>query len=260
MNSQRFTYEYVSNYFQSQGCKLLETEYKNARTKMRYICVCGNESQIVFYSFKQGCRCRKCGAKKNAKKLTLTQEQVKNKFEEIGCDLVGEYKKANIKCKIKCYCGEIVESTPNNFWKAKKCKHCALKSRSGSNHYMWQEDREKFEFKYKIKQKCYKMVSISLKATGKIKDRNTKKLLGYTYCDLKEHITSHPNWNDLQDKDWHLDHIFPIKAFMDYKIFDLQIINALDNLRPLEAKANMQKQGKYSKKEFETYLKLKGLL
>jgi hypothetical protein len=31
----------------------------------------------------------------------------------------------------------------------------------------------------------------------------------------------------------HVDHIFPIQAFLDHGILDLKTINALDNLRPM---------------------------
>ena len=44
----KLTYEYVRDYFSEQGCELLETEYKNCMTKMRYRCKCGNISKISF--------------------------------------------------------------------------------------------------------------------------------------------------------------------------------------------------------------------
>lgn len=60
----KLTYEYVEKYFKEEGCKLLETEYKNNSTKMKYICTCGDINEISFDSFKQGCKCKKCGYKK----------------------------------------------------------------------------------------------------------------------------------------------------------------------------------------------------
>lgn len=49
---------------------------------------------------------------------------------------------------------------------------------------------------------------------------------------------------------WHLDHMFPIKAFADYKISDIKLINALDNLQPLSEADNLIKADKYSAEEF----------
>lgn len=56
----RFSFEYVKNYFESNGCKLLATEYVNSYIKMPYVCVCGNISEINFNKFCRGGRCNKC--------------------------------------------------------------------------------------------------------------------------------------------------------------------------------------------------------
>jgi hypothetical protein len=65
-----FTHDYVEKFFIDHGCKLLSNTYKNARTKLKYICSCGNESEIVFDSFRRGNRCRKCGSKRTAEYLS----------------------------------------------------------------------------------------------------------------------------------------------------------------------------------------------
>ena len=65
---QKFTFEFVFNFFQEQGCVLLSTTYKNTKSKLKYICVCGNTSNIIFNNFKQGERCKRCGYEKTAKK------------------------------------------------------------------------------------------------------------------------------------------------------------------------------------------------
>jgi hypothetical protein len=59
---------------------------------------------------------------------------------------------------------------------------------------------------------------------------------------------------------WHTDHIFPIKAFLDYGIVDIKIINCLENLRPLDAKENLCKNAKYDKVLFEQWLQSKGVV
>lgn len=47
----KLTYDYIKSQFEKHKCKLLETEYINSRTKMKYICKCGNESSIVWGHF-----------------------------------------------------------------------------------------------------------------------------------------------------------------------------------------------------------------
>jgi hypothetical protein len=66
--NEKLTYEYVYNYFKEQKCELLETFYVNCKTKMRYICSCGNISKITFSCFRSGHRCNKCGIKRAAEK------------------------------------------------------------------------------------------------------------------------------------------------------------------------------------------------
>ena len=46
-------------------------------------------------------------------------------------------------------------------------------------------------------------------------------------------------------KDWHIDHIRPIKDFLDNGIDDFDVINHPSNLQPLWAKDNLLKGSKY---------------
>jgi hypothetical protein len=73
-----------------------------------------------------------------------------------------------------------------------------------------------------------------------------------------KYIVNHPNWNNVKDGKWHLDHIFPITAFIEYGITDVAIINSIDNLRPITGKENVAKKDKYDKAAFESWLKSKG--
>ena len=46
-------------------------------------------------------------------------------------------------------------------------------------------------------------------------------------------------------KDWHIDHIKPIKVFLDEGVIDVDVINHPNNLQPLWAKENLLKGCKY---------------
>jgi len=63
----------------------------------------------------------------------------------------------------------------------------------------------------------------------------------------------------IKNQKWSVDHIFPIRAFVEYKVYDIKNVNALDNLQPMFYKDNLSKSCKYDKKEFEEYLKGKGI-
>lgn len=59
--------------FKENGCVLLEDNYVNQITPMRFICECGNEDIINWKMFQRGCRCKKCA-----------KEKIKNRFVPHG--------------------------------------------------------------------------------------------------------------------------------------------------------------------------------
>lgn len=203
-NKFSFSYDYVKKYFEKNGCVLIEKNYINARKKLKYVCVCGNISSIIFESFKVGNRCRECGNKKNS------------------------------------------------LW--------MKKNRLGKNNPRWIKDRNKKKIDDRFANRCRNMVKNVLKNFNLKKTEKTEKILGYKFFELKEHLESHPNWQKVKNKKWHIDHIFPLKAFIDYDIKDVRLANCLENLQPMEEIENISKSCKYNKDEFENWLVSKNSL
>ena len=117
-----FTYEYVYNYFKNEGCELLENEYTNSQSNMKFKCKCGNESFIRFYDFKnRKSRCMKCSGKEKH-----TFENVYNYFKNHDCELLEtEYINNTIKMKYRCKCGNISDITYNSFKDSgSNCMNC----------------------------------------------------------------------------------------------------------------------------------------
>jgi hypothetical protein len=83
---EKFTFKKVQEYFKSQNCELLATEYINNRIKMEYICICKNKSSINFDNFKRGSRCKNCEPNKTRTKYTF--KYVSGYFKEQGCVLI----------------------------------------------------------------------------------------------------------------------------------------------------------------------------
>ena len=257
----KLTYEYVKDFFAKNNCEMLDDHYKNARTHINYRCSCGNVSKIIFDSFRRGHRCKKCATKKKARKESLSLEYIKEYFEENECELLEEeYINSSIKMKYRCKCGQIERISFNGFSRKvhKRCFKCSIEGRSGKNHYEWIEDRELQAEKEKFRQRCYKMLRFSLSQTGQLKSDRTHVMLGYSSNELYSHITSHSNWGNVNKNKWHIDHIFPIKAFADYGIKDTRLINCLENLQPLDVKENCSKNDRYNREEFEKWLEEKG--
>ena len=219
---------------------------------MKCRCKCGNISEFGFKSFRKGTRCKFC-------KKATNQEIVFEYFRSQNCELLDVYKNSFTVMKYRCKCGAIWQSNWNNFKRGKRCQECLRISRSGPNNYQWIFDREEKAQNYLFKQRCYKLLKLALLSTGKKKNSRTEQILGYSIKQFQDHIANHPNWEKLKTTRWHVDHIFPIKAFVDYGITDIQTINCLENLQPLWYKDNIKKSDSYDFLVFEKWLKNKGI-
>lgn len=262
MYKNKFSYEFVRNFFKIKGCILISKEYINARSHLEYICSCGNISKIIFDSFRRGHRCNKCAQKSRSAKNRLNYKSVSEYVRKHNCLLLSKkYISSHHKLKIECKCGNIFFRNFCNFKNNKQyfCRSCSINNRSGSNHYEWKKDRKLYLENCMFRQKCYKILKRTLKKIGLTKIDRTMNILGYTHLDLKEHIHNHANWNNVKDKKWNIDHIFPIKAFIDHDIKDIKIINCLDNLQPLLENDNFKKNDSYNVDDFKLWLTTQGV-
>ena len=131
---QRKTMKEVKKIFKDGGCCLLETVYKNNKTKMWFICSCDRLAQICLSHFQNGVRCKECGIERNSEKLRYTIEEVKEIFKKGGCELLETvYKNARTKMKYLCECDRTAEISLCNFMKGKRCMKCSIEKRSGKN-------------------------------------------------------------------------------------------------------------------------------
>jgi hypothetical protein len=108
--------------------------------------------------------------------------------------------------------------------------------------------------------KIYKAIRTCLLQTNEKKLDRSHRLLGYSPRDLQEHIQNYPTWKLVKDGPWHLDHIFPVVAFVEHGIKDISVICSLDNLQPLFGHDNCSKNRKYDKQEFFKWLRSKNIV
>ena len=199
--------------------------------------------------------CRKCGKCINTKSLDAWKKEANvihnNKYNYEKAEYKGSGKKIKIICPTH---GEFFQLAFVHI-QGHGCKLCANKNNSGNLN----PDREDAALRKKIRMKCSDMLKHCLRNTNRIKTDKTHKLLGYKYKELYERIITHPNWPLVCKNKWHLDHIFPVKAFLDYKLVDFKLINHLENLQPLLAKENLKKHDKYDKSKFFAWLKTKNI-
>jgi hypothetical protein len=142
--AKKFTYEEVKTYFSEQGCELLELEYINANTKMKYICICGNPSTITFSKFfHRGQRCRKCADKKNAERQRPLISKIREFIESNNYRLVSKtYTNAHEKIIVVCPENHEYNVTFDAFKRGNRCPKC-----SGKEKYTFEEVKEIFKSK-----------------------------------------------------------------------------------------------------------------
>lgn len=256
----------IENFFRDHGCKLLS---KPSRTKkMKYICSCGNKHSVLWFNFKNGTRCRRCLSEKLTNESTRKKEVatlIKEYFSSHGCTLLDEYKGQSYYLNFICSCGKKGKVRWKQFKKGSRCELCAKKKilgrhiPSGPDHFRWNPNREEVLLNKTVRSRIKKSLKRVLNEVKKNKIKKTFDHLGYSKIDLVNHIKNHPNWNDVKNKEWELDHVFPMKAFFDHKIYDEKIINCLENLQPLTKMQNRSKNDIYDQKKFIKFCISKGV-
>ncbi len=248
------SYKCVEKLFKDNGCILISKEYIDSRIPLEFICKCGNKYKRLINNFKISPMCIKCGI------MRYSYEEVKEIYKKNGCKLLSlEYKDHYKKLEFVCKCGKIHKSRFCHFLLRPRCRSCGynMANRKGEKHHSWKQDRELVEKNSKYRQICKNLLKRTL--FEGYKSDFTYKMLGYTPIELHNHTENHPNWNGVKDKKWVIDHIFPIKAFIDHDITDIKLINCLDNLQPLAFDENLKKAYTYDKSKFKEFLETKGI-
>jgi hypothetical protein len=146
IRSNKYTFEYVKQYFEDHGCVLLSEEYVGVHERMEYICNCGDKAPTTFHRFKSGKRCKKCGIKKRANSKKHSYEFVVKFFRDNDCVLLeSEYVDSNTSMNYLCSCGEPSTIAFQNFKNGQRCKDCGIKKRANTQRkYSYQEVVEIF--------------------------------------------------------------------------------------------------------------------
>lgn len=142
--ARRWSIERAKELFRSRGCELIETEYVNDSTKMRYMATCGHEHSITLNNFSQGKGnlCEACRRKDNGRKERVGAERISAFFEAAGCTVLNSADKVNEKVRYIAHCGHVNEMDYNHFKQGggRVCSAC-----SKSIRYQIDYVREVFE-------------------------------------------------------------------------------------------------------------------
>lgn len=136
----RFSIDKVRSIFEQEGCHLLSKEYKNCDSRLEYIARCGHKNTTTLYDFKIGCSriCTNCQNIKNGKARALSEEDVRQYFEDNGCHIIEcNYKNNRSKIRYIATCGHehITDFTHFQQGKGLLCTDCLNKGVHNAN---WQ--------------------------------------------------------------------------------------------------------------------------
>jgi 5-methylcytosine-specific restriction endonuclease McrA len=141
----KFTYEYVYNYFIEKECFLLESEYIDCFTKMKYRCKCGNQSIITFNNFKNNeQRCKQCSPLRSSETQRFDYEFVKNYIESVdGYKLISTtYQNTDTKLEIQCDKDHVYFAPFYRFKNQEcRCPYCLYESKKGENNINWNPNK-----------------------------------------------------------------------------------------------------------------------
>ena len=186
--SRKKDFNIIEHSFEQEGYTLItkEEEYKNASTKLYYICQKRHKHSITWNSFNNGNRCPECAKENTRLKLKLDFSIIKQEIEKEGYILLStdeDYINNTSKLKMICPEGHKCEISWSNFQQGKRCRECAIKDKA-----------KKQRIDFNIIQKAFEKEGyILLSKEEEYKNKDSKLLY---LCDKgHKNITNWSNFN-----------------------------------------------------------------
>ncbi|MFB6800462.1 hypothetical protein ACFCVU_04460 [Peribacillus butanolivorans] len=201
----RSTLEEVKELFQLRGYELLETEYINISTRMRYRCPKhpDKETRITLNGFKRGEGCPYC-----ARNVPLTFEEVKAEFDKKGYELLEtEYINNSNHMRYRCpkHPEKVQKMKVDTLRAGTGCRFCGYEYLTKLHRKDFEEVKAAFEKKgYLLLEKKYKNANTPMRyICPNHPDKETKiaysslvgQDAGCIYCHYDRMSgENHPNW------------------------------------------------------------------
>lgn len=152
----KYNLEFAKEIFLNNGLDLLETEYIDSQTSMKFKCQScdyhGSNCLNNVYNNKQGCK--KCKDEASANKRRFNIEYTKQMFLNKNLDLLEkEYKNSRTSMCYKCLTCNYIGKTALSHIKTRKygCPECYHKHKSGENHWKWNKNKKELNGQIRIK-------------------------------------------------------------------------------------------------------------
>lgn len=146
----RIKLEMIKEFAKSEGYELLENEYINNSTNMKFKCPEGHEFYATWGNFKRGRRCSYC-----YKYRKMTYEEVYKFFYNEGYILLSkEYHSAHEKLKVLCPLGHPFDISYAKFYIGRRCNVCNMSSGEQKIYHKLSSMNIRFETQ-KIFKNCF---------------------------------------------------------------------------------------------------------
>ena len=142
--SKKLTIGFVKSEFEKEGYKLLTEEYKNAHSKLKYICPLRHKHNIKWNDWQQGHRCGRCGG---TAKLTI--KFIKKEFKKEGYKLLTKkYTSNKQKLNYICSRGHKHSMRWNDWHRGVRCPYCSMKVKKDIKFVAKQFEKEGYKLLY----------------------------------------------------------------------------------------------------------------
>lgn len=191
----KLTIEFVREQFEKEGYTLLSKEYKNNKSKLKYICPKDHCWDITWSDWSYGYRCAECGG---TKKLTI--EYIRKQFEEEGYVLLT---KEYINCdqKLEYVCPKLHERsiTWAGWRRGNRCFRCRYNNMYGENHPRWNKNLTEEERDNRDEKRRYVQGYNEWKYLVKERDNFTCQVCGQSRGSIvSHHLYSYRSWPELR--------------------------------------------------------------
>lgn len=148
--TRKITIDIVKKEFMRRGYELLEDQYTNSKTLMKYKYLKHPDEirKINYSNFYNGKGCNKCGVEKRSEKKKLSYNVIKQEFEKRGYKLLEkEYINAKTKLRYRCpnHPDKELSITYNNLKIGKGCFYCGIENTVKKQKHPFKFIKNEFE-------------------------------------------------------------------------------------------------------------------
>lgn len=130
--------EDIEDAFKARGYTLLSKEYKNAHSRLDYLCPEKHQNSMTIGNFRHGSECPDCANEKVGNKHRTPIGKIRESFEKNGYTLLTKaYKNSSQKLEFICPMGHEHSITWSHWGQGVRCIYCFQENNFGSNNSNW---------------------------------------------------------------------------------------------------------------------------